>query len=109
MEYRSRTILQSILIGYLALLVASILTGNPIVARAADFGFAVLSGVFGYIVYTTRSTSDDERVVLITAAAFVLAGIAQLLGLLPGFGVAAVAATVLFVVGFIGYFYLRRR
>lgn len=108
MEFRSRSILQSILLGYLVLIVASILTGNPIVSRAADFGFAIVSGVFGYVIYTSRSAADDERVVLLTAGAFGLAAIAQLLGLLPGFGIVALAATAFFILGFVGYFYLRR-
>ncbi|WP_336021974.1 hypothetical protein [Halobellus salinisoli] len=108
MEFRSRSILQSVLIGYLVLLVASILTGNPIVSRAADFGFAIVSAVFGYVVYTSRSASDDERIVRLTAGAFVIAAVAQVLGLLPGFGTAALAATAFFLVGFVGYFYLRR-
>jgi len=108
MEFRSRSILQSILLGYLVLIVASIFTGNPIVSRAADFGFAIVSGLFGYVIYTTRSPSDDERVVLLTAGAFGVAAVAQLLGLLAGFGIAALAATAFFIVGFVGYFYLRR-
>lgn len=109
MDSRSRSLLQSLLIGYLVLLIAAILTSNPLVSRAADLGFAVVSVVFGYIVYTTRASSDDERVVLATAAAFVLAGIAQLVGFVPGFTLVQVAATVLFLLGFVGYFYLRRR
>ena len=109
MERRSRTILQSVLIGYLVLLLASLVVDNPVVTTAADLGFAVVAGYFGYVVYANRSPSDDERVVYVTAAALVLAGLAQLLALLPGFGIAALASTVFFVVGFVGYFLLRWR
>jgi len=109
MELRSRTILQSVLIGYLVLLLASIATGHPVVETAADLGFAAVAGFFGYIVYANRSPSDDERVVYVTAAALVLAGLAQLLALVPGFGVAALASTAFFIIGFVGYFLLRWR
>ena len=108
MDSRSRTLLRSVLIGYLALLAAAIVTGNPVVQTAADLGFAGVVGFFGYLVYRNRSPSDDERIVLGTAAAFVLAGVAQLLGLVPGLGAAAVVSTGLFVLGFLGYFLLRR-
>ncbi|WP_049987637.1 hypothetical protein [Halobellus rufus] len=108
MEFRSRSLLQSVLLGYLVLLVLSILTGNPIVSRATDFGFAIVSALFGYVIYTSRSPGDDERVVRLTAGAFAIAAVAQVIGLLPGFGTAALAATAFFVVGFVGYFYLRR-
>ncbi|QCC48338.1 hypothetical protein [Halobellus limi] len=109
MERRSRTILQSVLVGYLVLLLASIVTGDPVVTTAADLGFAAVAGYFGYTVYANRSPSEDERVVYVTAAALVLAGLAQLLALVPGFGAAALASTAFFVVGFVGYFYLRWR
>ncbi|MGQ4554779.1 hypothetical protein [Halobellus sp. GM3] len=108
MEPRSRTVLQSVLIGYLVLLVASILTENPLLTTAADLGFAAVAGYFGYAVYANRSPSDDARLVAVTAAALVLAGVTQLLALLPGLGVAELASTAFFVVGFVGYFLLRR-
>ena len=108
MDRRSRRILQSVLVGYLALLAASIITGNPVVQTAADLGFAAVVGFFGYVVYTNRSPSDDERIVIGTAAAFVLAGVAQLLALVPGLETVSVASTGLFVLGFLGYFLLRR-
>ena len=109
MERRSQTILQSVLIGYLVLLLASIVLENPVVSTAADLGFAVVAGFFGYTVYANRSPSEDERIVYVTAAALVLAGLAQLLALVPGFGVAALASTGFFVIGFVGYFLLRWR
>jgi hypothetical protein len=108
MDRRSRTILQSVLIGYLALLVASIITGNPIVRRATDLGFVAVTAFFGYVVYANRAPSDDQRLVAITAGTLVLAGVAQLVAFVPGLAAAELAATGLFVVGFVGYFLLQR-
>lgn len=108
MDSRSQTILRSVLIGYIALIAASLLIDNPIVATAADLGFAVVAGFFAYVVYTGTSPSDDRRVVLGSVAALVGAAVAQVIALFPGFANFETVSTVLFVVGFLGYFVIRR-
>jgi hypothetical protein len=108
MDSRSQTILRSILIGYIALIAASILIDNPIVATAADLGFAAVAGFFAYAIYTGTSPSDDRRVVLASVGALAAAAVAQVLALLPGFANFETVSTVLFVVGFLGYFVIRR-
>ena len=109
MDSRSRTILRSILVGYIALIAASILTDSALLATAADLGFAGVAGFFAYVVYTNRSPSDDRRIVLGSVAALAAAAVTQVLALLPGLAVAGTVSTVLFVAGFLGYFMLRRR
>jgi len=109
MDRRSRTILRSILIGYVALIAASILTDSPILATAADLGFAGVAGFFAYAVYANRSPSDDRRIVLGSVAALAAAAVAQVVALLPGLAAAETVSTALFVAGFLGYFLLRRR
>jgi ABC-type Co2+ transport system permease subunit len=109
MDRRSRTILRSILIGYIALIAASILTDSPILATAADLGFAGVAGFFAYAIYTNRSSSDDRRIVVGSVAALAAAAVTQVLALLPGLAGAETVSTILFVVGFLGYFVLRRR
>ncbi len=108
MDARSQTILRSVLIGYIALIAASILIDNPLVATAADLGFAAVSGFFAYAIYAGTSPSDDRRVVLGAVGALAAAAVAQVLTLLPGFAVFETVSTVLFVVGLLGYFVLRR-
>jgi len=108
MDSRSQTILRSVLIGYIALIAASILLDDPIVATAADLGFAVVAGFFAYTIYTNRSASDDRRVVLASVGALVAAAVTQILALFPGFAVFETVSTVLFVLGFLGYFVIRR-
>lgn len=108
MDSRSQTILRSVLIGYIALIAASLLTDNPIVATAADLGFAAVAGFFAYAIYTGTSPSDDRRVAFGAVGALAAAAVAQVLALLPGLAVLETAATVLFVIGFLGYFALRR-
>ena len=109
MDRRSRTILRSILIGYIALIAASILTDSPILATAADLGFAGVAGFFAYVIYTNRSPSDDRRIVIGSVAALAAAAVAQVLALLPGFAAVETVSTILFVIGFLGYFVLRRQ
>jgi uncharacterized membrane protein YeaQ/YmgE (transglycosylase-associated protein family) len=108
MDSRSQTILRSALIGYIALIAASILIDNPVVATAADLGFAAVAGVFAYVIYMGSSPSDDRRVVLGSVGSLVGAAIAQVLALVPGFATFETVSTVLFVLGFIGYFVIRR-
>ena len=108
MDSRSRTILRSILIGYIALIAASLLIDSPIVATAADLGFAAVAGFFAYAIYTGASPSDDRRVVLGSVAALVGSAVAQVIALFPGFANVETVSTVLFVVGFLGYFVIRR-
>jgi uncharacterized membrane protein YeaQ/YmgE (transglycosylase-associated protein family) len=109
MDSRSQTILRSILIGYIALIAASILIDNPIFATAADLGFAAVAGFFAYTIYTGTSSSDDQRLVLGAVGALVAAALAQVLALVPGFAGFGTAATVFFVLGFLGYFAIRRQ
>jgi ABC-type Co2+ transport system permease subunit len=109
MDRRSRTILRSILIGYIALIAASILTDSPILATAADLGFAGVAGFFAYAVYANRSPSDDRRIVLGSVAALAAAAVTQVLALLPALAGVETASTILFVLGFLGYFVLRRQ
>ena len=109
MDSRSRTILRSILIGYIALIAASILIDNPIFATAADLGFAAVAGFFAYTVYPGPPSSDARRLVLGAVGALVAAALAQVLALVPGFAGFGTAATVFFVLGFLGYFVLRRQ
>ena len=109
MDSRSQTILRSVLIGYIALIAASILIDNPVVATAADLGFAAVAGFFAYAIYTSASPSDDRRVVLAAVGALVGAAVAQVLALVPGFATFETVATVLFILGFLGYFVIRRR
>lgn len=108
MDSRSQTILRSVLIGYIALIAASILIDDPIVATAADLGFAVVAGFFAYVIYTGRSASDDRRVVLASVGALGAAAVTQVLALFPGFAVFEAVSTVLFILGFLGYFVIRR-
>ena len=108
MDRRSRTILRSVLIGYIALIAASILTDSPLLATATDLGFAGVAGFFAYAIYTNRSPSDDRRIVVGSVAALAAAAAAQVLALLPGLAAAETVSTVLFVAGFLGYFILRR-
>jgi ABC-type Co2+ transport system permease subunit len=109
MDRRSRTILRSILIGYIALIAASILTDSPILATAADLGFAGVAGFFAYAVYANCSPSDDRRIVLGSVVALAAAAVAQVLALLSGLAAVETASTILFVIGFLGYFVLRRQ
>lgn len=109
MDSRSQTILRSILIGYIALIAASILIDNPVFDTAADLGFAAVAGFFAYAIYTGTSSSDDQRLVLGSAGALVAAAVAQVLALVPGFAGFGTAATVFFVLGFLGYFVIRRQ
>jgi ABC-type Co2+ transport system permease subunit len=108
MDRRSRTILRSVLIGYVALIAASILLDNPVVTTAANLGFAAVAGFFAYLIYADRSPSDDQRLVVAATAALAGAAVTQVLALLSGFAVAETVSTVLFVVGFLGYFVLQR-
>jgi uncharacterized membrane protein YeaQ/YmgE (transglycosylase-associated protein family) len=108
MDSRSQTILRSVLIGYIALIAASILLDNPVVTTAADLGFAAIAGVFAYVIYAGASPSDDRRVVLGAVGALVGAAITQVLALLPGFASFETVSTVLFILGFLGYFVIRR-
>jgi len=98
----------AVLIGYIALIAASLLIDNPVVATAADLGFAAVAAVFAYVVYTGTSPSDDRRVVLGSVGALVGAAIAQVLALFTSLAAFETASTVLFVLGFIGYFVIRR-
>lgn len=108
MDSRSQTILRSVLIGYIALIAASLLIDDPIVATAADLGFAAVAGFFAYTIYAGLSPSDDRRIALGAVGALVASAVAQVLALLPELAVLETVATVLFVIGFLGYFALRR-
>ena len=108
MDSRSQSILRSVLIGYIALIAASLLVDSPILDTAADLGFAAVAGFFAYAIYTGSSASDDRRVVLGSTGALAGSAVAQVVALAPGAAAAETAATVLFVVGFLGYFVLRR-
>lgn len=108
-----QTAIQVILVGYLALLVVAIVTGNPLANTAVDVGFAVVALYFGYTVYEDQRRGIDSRVRLATAGAFVVAGIAQFAAVaMEAAGMQAaganIAASAFFVLGFIGYFVLRR-
>jgi len=108
MDSRSQSILRSVLIGYIALIAASLLIDNPIVTTAADLGFAAVAGFFAYAIYAGASASDDRRVVLGSAGALAGAAVTQALALALGVVAFETVSTVLFVVGFLGYFVLRR-
>ncbi|GGJ09360.1 hypothetical protein GCM10008995_18990 [Halobellus salinus] len=108
MDTRSQTVLRSVLIGYIALIAASLLIDSPIVATAADLGFAAVAGFFAYAIYAGASPSDDRRVVLGSVGALVGAAVAQVIALFPGFASFEAVSTVLFVGGFLGYFVIRR-
>ena len=108
MDSRSQSILRSVLIGYIALIAASILLDNPVFDTAADLGFAAVAGFFAYAIYTGTSAADDRRVVLGSVGVLAGAAVAQVLALLPGFAALETVSTVLFIVGFIGYFVIRR-
>ncbi|MFC6826363.1 hypothetical protein [Halopelagius fulvigenes] len=108
-----QTAIRAILVGYLALLVVAVVTGNPLANVAVDVGFGVVALYFGYTVYEERSRGTDPRVRLATAGAFVLAGLAQFVSVAmwaAGMGSNAVetVASAFFVLGFIGYLVIRR-
>lgn len=109
MDGRSRTILRSVLVGYVALIAASILTDSALLSTAADLGFAVVAGFFAYVIYTDRSPSDDVRLVIGSAGALVGAAVTGVIAVvLPGLAAVDTASTILFVAGFFGYLLSRR-
>lgn len=103
-----QTAIQAVLVGYLALLVVAIVTGNPLANVAVNLGFAVVALYFGYTVYEDQRPGVDSRVRLVTAGAFVLAGIAQFVAVATQAPEADIASSALFVLGFIGYIVIRR-
>jgi hypothetical protein len=103
-----QTAIRALLVGYLALLVVAIFTGNPLANVAVNLGFAVVALYFGYTVYEDERRGVDPRVRLATAAAFVLAGLAQFVNVATRAPVADLASSALFVLGFVGYMVLRR-
>ncbi|RDI71198.1 hypothetical protein [Halopelagius longus] len=103
-----QTAIRAILVGYLALLIVAIVTGNPLANVAVNVGFGVVALYFGYTVYEEQSRGIDPRVRLATAGAFVLAGLAQFVAVATRAPEADIASSALFVLGFIGYLVIQR-
>jgi hypothetical protein len=93
---------------FLVLILASLLFDNALVDLLVEIGFALVAFYFGYTTYMDGSYPEGPTKTG-TAAAFVLAGIAQLGFLVTNLTAVNLVGTVCFVGGFIGYVLLNRR
>lgn len=99
---------QGLLVAFLVLILASFLIDDPVVGLVVEIGFGVVALYFGYVTYA-NDRYPDGPIKTGTAAAFALAGVAQLLFLVTDLVAVNLAGTVLFVGAFIGYVVLNRR
>jgi hypothetical protein len=108
MDLSRQNALRAALVAYLLLIVVAVTTQNPLVETLVDVGFGFAALYFGYLVYGLRGAGVDPRVRAATAGAFVLSGLTQFVVVVIENSVLDLVSSALFVVGFVGYFVLRR-
>ena len=106
MDIETRTLTQAGLIGYVALVVASIVTGNPTVELAVDIAFGVVSLLLGVV---TLQIPVDNQLKYVAGGGFLLAGLAQFVELVVGDPAIGLASTLFLLGGLLGYLVLRRQ
>ncbi|MFC7204337.1 hypothetical protein ACFQJC_12490 [Haloferax namakaokahaiae] len=105
MDLDTRTLAQAGLIGYIALIAAAFITGNPLVQTLADVAFGIAVILLGIVTY---QIPIESRVKLIAAGGFVAAGITQFVQLATGIAELGLAGTLFLLAGLVGYIALRR-
>jgi hypothetical protein len=103
---QQQNLLRAFLIGYVLLVVASIVTSNPLVSLVVDIVFSVAIVVVGYLVLTT---SGGETLGVTTGVAFIGAGVAQAIDIVIGSQTAATTSNLLLLAGLGLYLYERVR
>ncbi|KAB1192173.1 hypothetical protein GJR96_01425 [Haloferax sp. MBLA0076] len=106
MDIDTRVLTQAGLIGYLVLVVASLLTGNPTLQFAADAAFGIVAVLLGIV---TLQIPVSGQLKYIAGGGFLLAGIAQFVELATGLQSIALASTLFLLAGLLGYLALRRQ
>lgn len=103
---QQQNLLRAFLIGYVLLVVASIVTGNPLVSLVVDIVFSVAIVVVGFLVLTN---SDGQTLGVTTGVAFIGAGVAQAVDLVIGSQTASTTSNLLLLAGLGLYLYGRVR
>lgn len=106
MDINTRALTQAGLIGYLALVVASIVTGNPALRFAADAAFGLVAIMLGVV---TLQVPVEGQLKYVAGGGFLLAGLAQFAELATGIQSIGLASTLFLLAGLLGYLALRRQ
>lgn len=101
-----QNLLRAFLIGYVLLVVVSIVTGNPLVSLVVDAVFSVAIVVVGYLILTN---SGGQTLGVTTGAAFIGSGVAQAVELVTGWPTAATTSNLLLLAGLGLYLYGRMK
>jgi hypothetical protein len=103
---QQQNLLRAFLIGYVLLVVVSIVTGNPLVSLVVDVVFSVAIVVVGYLILTN---SDGQTLGVTTGVAFIGSGVAQAIELVTGWPTAATTSNLLLLAGLGLYLYGRAK
>jgi hypothetical protein len=106
MDIDTKVLTQAGLIGYLVLVVASILTGDPTLRLLSDVAFGIVAILLGVV---TLQVPVEGQLKYIAGGGFLLAGIAQFAELVTGLQSIAFASTLFLLAGLLGYLALRRQ
>ncbi|WP_396610402.1 hypothetical protein ACH9L7_09075 [Haloferax sp. S1W] len=106
MDIDTRTLAQAGLIGYIALVVASIFSGDPTLALATDVAFGVVAVLLGIV---TLQVPVDNQLKYVAGGGFLLAGLAQFVEIVTNNQAIGLASTLFLLGGLLGYLVLRRQ
>ncbi|AFK18467.1 hypothetical protein E6P09_06750 [Haloferax mediterranei ATCC 33500] len=106
MDIDTKRLTQAGLIGYIALVVASLVTGNPTLQLAADAAFGVTAILLGVV---TLRIPVDSQLRYVAGGGFIIAGLAQFAEIVTGMQSVQLASTLFLLAGLFGYLSLRRQ